>query len=365
MNSFVHPQALENRLRVLTALARESGLSKNALASATGLSLTDMSYHARYLEENELIEAAPDEAEKTSRPSKGRPGLRYRLRKASLEILILQVDLPMIRLSRSFGDGSSEHILEKKISVRTQADLLNSLRALVEESRDEGKESTRVWLYISFAGVSDRTVLSSVDGIEAWRPYHLGPHFSKQLGLPVRILSAVSTLALGYSAANKGKDVFVVSLKAKEKIFRYAEIRGGKIRFGERGSSGVLGHFKVRGFEEPCYCGARGCLEIFLSSEESFSKKLSALENAVEATRSEAGLSTRGERVISARGWELSLGKNSAEGEWRFLSPNEESDLTERGARLIALEEIYRDLLLNLHPAARQDAPRQKKRSAI
>lgn len=359
MSSFVHPQALENRLKVLTALVRERALSKNELSSETGLSLTDMSYHARYLEENELIETAPS----GSAPmAPGRPGLRYRLRKENLDVLIAQVDLPEIRLSRSGGDGSSEIVLEKNVSVKTQAELLNALRTLCGAVLEEKDRTNRTWLFISFAGVSDRTVLSSVDGIEVWRPYHLGPHFSKQLGVNVRILSAVSTLALGYSAAHKGRDVFVVNLKEEEKIFRYAEIRGGAIRFGERGSSGVLGHVKVRGFDEACYCGAKGCLEIYLSSDEPLSKKMSALGNAVEAGRSDAGLSARGERVISARGWEL---PSPDLGEWRFISQQEESDLISLGARLIALEEIYRDILLNLHPAVQKDSPRQKKRSAL
>ncbi|MBL8993661.1 MAG: ROK family transcriptional regulator [Spirochaetia bacterium] len=362
MNSFVHPQALENRLKVLTALSRENLLSKNELAAATGLSLADMSYHVRYLEESELIEAGPSEVLPAS---PGRPGSRFRLRNNAFEVLITQIDLPLVRLSRSRSDGSSEVVLEKNLSVKTQAELLNALRTLIagalEPQTDGLKKNDNTWLFLSFAGVSDRAVLSSVDGIDAWRPYHLGPHFSKLLGIPVRILSAVSTLALGYSASQKGKDALVIALKAREKIFRYAEILNGKIRFGERGSSGAIGHFKVRGFDGACYCGARGCLEMFLGSKESFSKKMSALESAVESGQREAGLSARGDRVMTARGWEFSQGKIQ---NWRFLSREEESDLVGLGARLIALEEVHRDILLNLHPASQLDEAKKKRKKS-
>lgn len=352
MQSFIHPHALENRLKVLTALARESNLSKYELAQASGLSRADMSYHVRYLEKTNLIEAS---APQLGPQPPGRPGLRYQLRKDSFSLLVVQVELPKVRVSWAVGDMAEVNTIVEKVSAKTQDSLLTALLSLIAKALKERKtdlpKKADPRIFISFAGVSDRNVLSSVDGITSWRPFHLTPHFSRTLGAPVRILNASALLAIGYSADRGGQNVFVATLKRREKIFRYAEMINGKLAFGERGSSGLLGHLKVPGFDGPCYCGAKGCLEGYLISDEPFSQKKSALLTAMESAVGHRGSSKKKDLVFSIRGWPAPKFDENASQPGKLLCEDEEIELINLGARIVALEEIYREILLAPPPS--------------
>lgn len=98
--------------------------------------------------------------------------------------------------------------------------------------------------------------------LAAWRDYPLAELVADQLpGLPVtlRMDGICITLAEVWLGAAQGESNvmgMIVSTGVGGGL-----ILGGRAIAGPTGNAGHIGHVAVAGFDDPCACGARGCLE--------------------------------------------------------------------------------------------------------
>lgn len=102
--------------------------------------------------------------------------------------------------------------------------------------------------------------------LAAWRNYPLGALVAEQLpGLPVTlrmdgICIALAEVWMGAAQGESNVMGMIVSTGIGGGL-----ILGGRVIAGPTGNAGHIGHVAVAGFDDPCACGARGCLEAIAS----------------------------------------------------------------------------------------------------
>ncbi|WP_439565687.1 ROK family protein [Microcella sp.] len=100
----------------------------------------------------------------------------------------------------------------------------------------------------------------------AWRDYPLGALVEQQVtGLPVTlrmdgICIALAEVWLGAAQGESNVMGMIVSTGVGGGL-----ILGDRVIAGPTGNAGHIGHVAVAGFDDPCACGARGCLEAIAS----------------------------------------------------------------------------------------------------
>lgn len=102
--------------------------------------------------------------------------------------------------------------------------------------------------------------------LAAWRNYPLGALVGEQVtGLPVTlrmdgICIALAEVWMGAAQGESNVMGMIVSTGVGGGL-----ILGGRVIAGPTGNAGHIGHVAVAGFDDPCACGARGCLEAIAS----------------------------------------------------------------------------------------------------
>ena len=99
-----------------------------------------------------------------------------------------------------------------------------------------------------------------------WEGEPVGRTLSDQLGIPVTVLNDAHAGAIGeggFGAARGMSDYLYVSLGTG---IGAAIVKDGRVLGGAHGRAGELGHICVDQRGPACACGARGCLETFMSA---------------------------------------------------------------------------------------------------
>ncbi len=200
----------------------------------------------------------------------GRPPALYRFNPDARYCVGVQIDSPTIALGlvdlggnlhaiveHPFADSSTSEYFES-ILIQGIADLL----AYQHIDRDK-----LVGIGIGVPGYFERdtgTWLGYLP-LRFFSQLSLRDLLSKQFGVPVTIQHAsnVYTLAeLSKSPALPRNDLLVISCAEGVKA---SVVVDGRILSGDHGNFGRVGHLNVVENGRPCYCGARGCLEMYAS----------------------------------------------------------------------------------------------------
>lgn len=140
----------------------------------------------------------------------------------------------------------------------------DAVRALVAAARDRALE-------VVAAGVVTPGLLDERTGVVAyasnldWRDLPLRDRLTDALGLPVATGHDVRAAGLAeqlFGAARGYADVTLVTIGTGVAA---ALTSAGAAVAGATGGSGELGHIPVVPDGEPCTCGQRGCLEVYVS----------------------------------------------------------------------------------------------------
>jgi predicted NBD/HSP70 family sugar kinase len=97
-----------------------------------------------------------------------------------------------------------------------------------------------------------------VDG--AWLPF--GALLSSRIGVPVTVENDVNAAALGAMALSGADDLVYLSVGTG---LAAGLVLGGRLRRGDHGAAGEIGHVPVDPRGASCQCGQRGCLETVAS----------------------------------------------------------------------------------------------------
>jgi predicted NBD/HSP70 family sugar kinase len=110
----------------------------------------------------------------------------------------------------------------------------------------------------SHRGTVKHAVNLGVDG--DWLP--IGPLLAELIGVPVLVENDVNAATLGAVALSGADDLVYLSIGTG---LAAGLVLDGRLRRGDHGAAGEVGHVPVDPSGPPCSCGQRGCLETVAS----------------------------------------------------------------------------------------------------
>jgi predicted NBD/HSP70 family sugar kinase len=142
--------------------------------------------------------------------------------------------------------------------LATAADVVEALRREVDDAADGTVGVGVPGLVDTRAGAVKHAVNLGVDG--DWLP--VGRRLSELVGMPVLVENDVNAATLGAVALSGADDLVYVSIGTGLAAGLVLE---GRLRRGDHGAAGEIGHVPVDPSGALCGCGQRGCLETVAS----------------------------------------------------------------------------------------------------
>ena len=142
--------------------------------------------------------------------------------------------------------------------IRTAARVVEALRAATGADLPGTVGVGMPGLVDTERGAVKHAVNLGVDG--DW--LHLGDQLAERLGVPVVVENDVNAASLGAAALNGEDDLVYLSIGTG---LAAGLVLDGRLRRGEHGAAGEIGHVPVDPSGVLCQCGQRGCLETIAS----------------------------------------------------------------------------------------------------
>lgn len=257
-----------NRSSIIETLRRLGEATRAELAAQTGLSRATVSSLVADLQAQRLIsERRPPAPSNAGRP----PSVISLNRSAGLAIA---VDIGVSHVAVAFGDLSRRVLAERWITVphgHAARDGLETVFQCIEESMAEAGASRDqvVGAAISIAApvtsTSGRLVVPGV--LPGWNSQEVATAVGDRWGIPVAIENDANVGALGESTFGTlagVENLLYVKLASRVGL---GIVVGGSIYRGNDGHAGELGHLMVVPDGEQCWCGLRGCLELYAGGD--------------------------------------------------------------------------------------------------
>ncbi len=258
-----------NRLRVMQALLRNPGSSRNDVARLTGLSRPTVSTLVDELESAGIVHQHAERDEERPRPT-GRPPMYVSLAPNAAFAVGLDFGHQHIRAGVCDLSGAPIAVAYSQAEVdHAPTASLDLAHELVQDVLQEAKVDRRQVIGVGMglaAPIDSATRTAYVEGIlPSWGGISPADEMEARLALPVRIENDANVGALGEHMFGAGRgvdDMVYVRLSAGIGL---GLILGGRPYRGKCGVAGELGH--VTSIEEGriCRCGNRGCLETVAS----------------------------------------------------------------------------------------------------
>ena len=179
--------------------------------------------------------------------------------------------------------------------------VLATAAAVVEELRREVGEAAGVPIGVGVPGLVDthegavkHAVNLGVDG--DWLP--VGPLLAELVGVPVLVENDVNAAALGAVALSGADDLVYLSIGTG---LAAGLVLDGRLRRGDHGAAGEIGHVPVDPSGLLCSCGQRGCLETVASGSALAAAWPSGEEPAAQALFAAAAAGDRAAGAIRDR----------------------------------------------------------------
>lgn len=186
---------------------------------------------------------------------------------------VLAVDLGGTKVEAALVSPSGELVPGTRARAPTgRTSSTQQLAAAVESVVSEARGD----VVVAGVGIGSAGPISIGDGrvsplnLPAWRDYPLRDQIAGLIPgaeVVLRIDGAAIALAERWVGAAVGADNLlgmVVSTGVGGGL-----ILGGSVVNGPSGNAGHIGHVEVAGFDDPCFCGGRGCLEAVASGPQS------------------------------------------------------------------------------------------------
>lgn len=189
------------------------------------------------------------------------------------EPLALAVDLGGTKVEACLVDGAGRLVAGSRFRSptgrsRSSAELAAGVRDVVDRAAAAVPVGASIrGIGAGAAGpIRQAETLVSPLNLPAWRDFALGELLAQcvpGVDVTLRIDGLCITLAEHWVGAARGADNLmgmVVSTGIGGGL-----ILGGRAVSGPSGNAGHIGHIEVSGFDDPCACGGRGCLEAIAS----------------------------------------------------------------------------------------------------
>ncbi len=185
----------------------------------------------------------------------------------------LAVDLGGTKVEAALVDAAGAVLAASRHRRPTgAASTSDQLAAAVTEAVRDALAALPAGATLLGAGIGSAGPIAGTTGdvsplnLGAWRDYPLGALVAQQVpGLPVilrmdGICIALAEVWMGAAQGESNVMGMIVSTGVGGGL-----ILGDRVIAGPTGNAGHIGHVAVAGFDDPCACGARGCLEAVAS----------------------------------------------------------------------------------------------------
>lgn len=264
-------------LRLVHA-AGERGLSQSEVVLSTGLKPPTIFRIFSYLEAEGFIEPFAAELGSTEEPSrlekKGRRPVAYVVKKNAYYFIGIEFWVERVSIGVFDFMGSSIYSQTKSLSRSEDADKVVELIASLVEKAIVATSVPReliVGVGIGAPGQVDvgERLIVSYPRIPGMKRYPIAGILEKKLGLRISLHNNCTVIAQSeyrYGSSKNEKSMFMLLLRSG---VNGAFVDEGRVFLSPRGTTIEMGHICID-YEGPlCVCGARGCLEAFITSMDS------------------------------------------------------------------------------------------------
>jgi predicted NBD/HSP70 family sugar kinase len=266
----------ERNEKIVLRLIRDAGpcgLAQSEAAATTGLTAPTAFRIFQSLEEAGYIEPAPSSCAEAAagKERKGRPKVSWVARSAAIHAL--GVEFWADRVSLGVFDFRGERLVERAFPLPRGIDA----RGVVSEIAgaacgalgELGIARERILgLGLGAPGqVNVRTrEIAFYSRIPGMRDFPMAGLLEEELGIPVSIHNNCAVIALSelrYGAIKDANSLFMFLLRSG---VNGAFVDGGRIALASDGTTIETGHIAIAYDGETCVCGAKGCLEAYITS---------------------------------------------------------------------------------------------------
>jgi predicted NBD/HSP70 family sugar kinase len=251
--------------------ARERGLSQSEVVLATGLKPPTIFRIFSSLEETGYIEPLERGEEESRLERKGRRPLAYVAKRDAF--YAIGVEFWVERISIGVFDFQGASVYSKMLALSRTEDapaVVALIEGLVEEALASlGLQREKV-LGLGLGAPGEVNVgrheVTSYQRIPGMRNFPIASLLEEKLGLPVSLHNNCSIVAKSefrYGGLGDEESMFMFLLRSG---VNGAFVDGGKVFLGPRGTTIEMGHISIDYDGPPCSCGARGCLEAFITA---------------------------------------------------------------------------------------------------
>lgn len=257
----------QNRSLVFRTILQRPGSSRSNLAEYTGLtaaSITNIT--ARLLQDGWIIEDPDVHFPRTI----GRPSIGMRVSRGRHYVGAVHLQRRLVSVGLVELDGTiraqMQETLEEKPDPLVVADLIASLFRKVQAQ--VGPRHV-MGIGVGASGLVDYPASTiRMAPRYGWFDVPLGTWLYGRLGLPITVDNNARGMALAEHLIGRER-------RARWMVFLYAGQgtaagiwADGKMSRGANGIAGEVGHTSVDLHGEECWCGNRGCLELYLGEQE-------------------------------------------------------------------------------------------------
>jgi predicted NBD/HSP70 family sugar kinase len=257
-----------NRASIVDALRRGGAATRAQLMDATGLSRATISALVGEMRAQGLVSE--------ERPAVvngfGRPASAIVLNRSAG--LAIGVDVGVRHVAVAVGDLSHRVLAERWVALPHGHSARHGVRTVlrsIEEalSEAEADPGQLVGAAISIAApISPDTGQMMVPGVlGGWNGPELATEVARRWDIPVGVENDANLGALGewvWGEARGAKTLLYIKIASRVGL---GIVIDGAIYHGAEGCAGELGHVTVDPQGELCWCGRRGCLEMFVGGE--------------------------------------------------------------------------------------------------
>jgi predicted NBD/HSP70 family sugar kinase len=258
-----------NRARVVDILRRSGSATRAELITGTGLSRATVSSLIGELADRGLV----SEYAQAAADSPGRPPTRLALNRAAG--LAIAVDVGVRHVAVAVGDLSRSVLAERWMSLPQGHSAESGMQIVMESiettlAEAEADRDQIVGAAISIAAPiapdSGRLLVPGV--LPGWNGPALAEQIGRTWGIPAAVENDANLGALGESvaAAPQGENLLYVKVASRVGL-GIAFGSGIGIYRGRDGYAGELGHVTSNPDGPKCWCGRRGCLELYAGAE--------------------------------------------------------------------------------------------------
>jgi predicted NBD/HSP70 family sugar kinase len=257
-----------NRASVVDALRRGGSATRAQLMEATGLSRATVSSLIGEMRSQGLVsEQRPAVIDGFGRP----PATIALERSAGLAI---GVDVGVRHVAVAVGDLSHRVLAERWVALPHGHDASKGVRLVlrsIEETLVEAEADPRqiVGAAISIARpISPDTGRMMVPGVlGGWNGHELATEVARRWDIPVTVENDANLGALGewlWGQSQGAETLLYIKVASGVGL---GIVIDGEIYHGADGCAGELGHITVDPEGDLCWCGQRGCLEMYIGGE--------------------------------------------------------------------------------------------------